>query len=517
MVATKYAYGTEAVAVKSVTNVLTTLADADSTRTHLTLINESDEVIDVSFGDNTLTWGAGVPITPGQIFEVKLHTHYRGIVYGISNNAGGVNMRVVENIAGYTSSSRIGIAPGTSLIGAVNIQDADTTDRAKVRDGDVAGVADDHVIVVQHQAATGETLPSGVDATEPITTASMVQDADTTDRAKVRDGDVAGAADDHVLVVQHQGPTGESQPSGADAADPINTASMIQDADTTDRAKVRDGDVAGAADDHVLVVQHQGPTGESQPSGSDAADPIFTTTAGNISPALLGAIGAHFSPTHFTATYAAATQLTLAGLDYALDVSQFLGIIRMDNSGNSTLITPDDSTYQFAWANPTLTVTGATFAATDEFIVVVAPTVPSALNMTSDAWEVLVNNWPVDSKSHAIHEDTTDLAADTYYYPSSDGLETVGYRCGTLQFKLIDAEMVVQGKNHEDLDWEDVTTMSVKHGVGVPVVPPMTIGAAGVTVNGVLDFQHVALDMYRVKVVTYDATNTVQLNWRQRA
>lgn len=474
MVATRYVLGDQTISTVTVNAAITELIALDQERTHATIKNISDETIHLSIDDNTVTYGNGIPIVPGEKFQIGLHNHTRLTVYGISS-AGGKDVQVMENVYGYVGGpDTVTLGPGSSTIGAVMIADAD----------------------------------------------------DSTIRGKVRDGDTAGAADDHVLVVQHQGPTGESQPSGADAADPVTTASMLQDADSTDRAVVRDANGATAIDDHVLVVQHQSDTNKVQPSGADAADPIYTASSGSVSGVInkwLGSMGLRWSPVDFTAAYHGATTINLTGLPFPVTVEQIFGVLRIDNSGDSEWLSPDNAGYQFAWdnVNSRITITGASLVATDTYVVAIAAD-PAALNLTLDAYKGIIENWPVDTESTPLHEDRTDDTAgaypDTEYFPSSDGFELVGYRRATLEFNLGDAAIVVEARNHEDLSWLPITQMATIYKLGAaPAVAPNSVGAAGINVEGYLDFTDLGVDEIRVARTIFDATNTTQLNWRWRA
>jgi hypothetical protein len=270
----------------------------------------------------------------------------------------------------------------------------------------------------------------------------------------------------------------------------------------------------------VLGTQLIGPDGSSTPSGADAANPIYTAATGGVAGPIgkyLTGMGARFSPVHFTAAYATGTTITISGLPFPVSVEQFVGVWRMDNSGDVEWLSPDNTSYQFSWSDPTLTITGASLVGTDSYMVVIAAD-PAGLNLTLDAYKNLIQNWPVDSEATPVHQDRTDDAAATNYYPSSNGFELVGYRRGTLEFSLVDSSFVVQGRNHADLAWTTITPMATIYRAGtVPTTAPDTVGGAGLTVAGYLDFQDLGVDEIRLAVTTYDATNTTQLNWRWRA
>ena len=85
----------------------------------------------------------------------------------------------------------------------------------------------------------------------------------------------------------------------------------------------------------------------------------------------VGQGGSWISPVDFVATRASATELTLS-LPAALagvTAVQFRSVIEWTAAGTVQVYTPE--VHHFAWAAPKLTVTGATFGATSQFMVVI--------------------------------------------------------------------------------------------------------------------------------------------------
>ncbi len=88
--------------------------------------------------------------------------------------------------------------------------------------------------------------------------------------------------------------------------------------------------------------------------------------------AMMGGNDFFVSPYHFTAVYQATTAVDLTGgFPPITDVTQFVTVMQVDTAGVVSVHYP--TTHVFAWdpANNRLTITGATFAATDVFQVII--------------------------------------------------------------------------------------------------------------------------------------------------
>jgi hypothetical protein len=114
--------------------------------------------------------------------------------------------------------------------------------------------------------------------------------------------------------------------------------------------------------------------------------------------------------------------------------------------------------------------------------------------------------------SVVIHQELTNQAADTYEYPSASGFDSDGYKNFALQYKLDDATLQVFGRNHADLDWQNIT--HVAYDSGSDTYGNTIIGAAGTAVNGTLHFDDIDLRYVYAEVVTTDGGNTIELNGR---
>jgi hypothetical protein len=133
---------------------------------------------------------------------------------------------------------------------------------------------------------------------------------------------------------------------------------------------IQRADAGGGVAQTVKRTQNQDTAGKVQPSGADADVPIFVKLLGLM--AVANGPGIYKSPHHFTAAYQAATAVDLSGHPAITDVSQFLLVVQISSAGVVTWHYPSLSTGAFSWdaVNDRLTVTGATFANTDVFGVV---------------------------------------------------------------------------------------------------------------------------------------------------
>lgn len=112
----------------------------------------------------------------------------------------------------------------------------------------------------------------------------------------------------------------------------------------------------------------------------------------------------------------------------------------------------------------------------------------------------------------ALHVEETDQAASTYTYPTASGFDTNGARNFSLQYKIVDVTVKVFGRNHEDLDWENITELAYDTGTGAYGLT--AVGGVGVTIQGTLHFENIDLRYLYVEAVTADGTNTLELDGR---
>ena len=110
--------------------------------------------------------------------------------------------------------------------------------------------------------------------------------------------------------------------------------------------------------------------------------------------------------------------------------------------------------------------------------------------------------------------DTTDLPANTYYYPSSSGLSMSGYKdvCFegvTTGGVTTTIEATLDGAVTPD--WIDITL------AGYDLLTNSIGNSSFVDKSFILDYDNLNVKTIRVKCVTADATNAVQYNVRQKA
>lgn len=113
--------------------------------------------------------------------------------------------------------------------------------------------------------------------------------------------------------------------------------------------------------------------------------------------------------------------------------------------------------------------------------------------------------------SQPIYEelvDTTNLAAATYYYPSSDGRTRGKFNYVSIHGETSGGVTVTfEGKNDDSTDWKDITP------AGYRLDDNSNGNASFVDQSFIVDFDGLRVRNFRIKVVTADATNGVQLHW----
>ena len=151
---------------------------------------------------------------------------------------------------------------------------------------------------------------------------------------------------------------------------------------------------------------------------------------------------AYYSPQHFSASFASANTLTLAGLAFAPSSNQFMEV-RVSTVGGATLIFPGSS-YSFSYVSATgvLTINGVSpFLVTDTAYRVVvlgeAKAYSAAGNYLNQSEVAPLNTAAVLSETllDATNPATQDL-------PSSSGLQMLGYQHLALNGVLITANTI---------------------------------------------------------------------------
>lgn len=108
--------------------------------------------------------------------------------------------------------------------------------------------------------------------------------------------------------------------------------------------------------------------------------------------------------------------------------------------------------------------------------------------------------------------DDTNLAADTYYYPSSDGFELGNFKDISVQFGLSGGvTFTVEAKIDNSTDWLDITK------AGCELNTDTSGNASFVDTDGILQFENLNVRNVRYKIVTSDTTNALQLHHRKKS
>ena len=243
---------------------------------------------------------------------------------------------------------------------------------ALLKAANAAGAVDSTVLGVQHIDDTGAVQPAG----DANTRALWTKLTNGTVDALLKAANAAATATSVVLGVQQIDGTGAVPPAGN-----VNTnAPFAKLTDGATEVAYKAADAATAATTVVTPVQHVGADGNALPSG-DSTDPVSVTDSSaasalkGINHSLLAAkdsLGIYHSNLDFTAAFATATTLDLAGMGFDPSVEDFVSVEQITSAGVRTTYLPSDKA--FSWAAGVagagvLTVANVAFDATDEFVV----------------------------------------------------------------------------------------------------------------------------------------------------
>ncbi|MFA5135462.1 MAG: hypothetical protein WC505_06790 [Patescibacteria group bacterium] len=218
------------------------------------------------------------------------------------------------------------------------------------------------------------------------------------------------------------------------------------------------------------------------------------------------------SPNDFSVTFLAPTQLTLTGLSYTPTLGQFVSVYYVDVAGMAKTLTPD--TNAFAWNSGTgiLTVTSATFAATDSYrVMVFGP--DKSLDLASNSKRTAEIS---PANLYATTEplvDATNVGAGTVYYPSDTGGDMLGYGGLCLQMVTsggVTTTVEVTNDTAAVPDWLDITLAGDD-------LCLRSWAASYVDRSTMVDFDNLNVRAFRIKSITADASNAVQYNIRRKA
>lgn len=130
---------------------------------------------------------------------------------------------------------------------------------------------------------------------------------------------------------------------------------------------------------------------------------------------------------------------------------------------------------------------------------------------------------PLDLKIDSVSLiDTTDLAADTHYYPSSNGFDMDGYKDLSLSGRMNDPDgtftLTVEVTNDEDLVsgiWHDVTKSGYRPDTNTTDNADITVTNG--SIDFTFDFDNLDYRYARIVVVNDGATNTISIKARRKA
>lgn len=142
----------------------TQIAAADDDRKSLIIVNISDETVWIDVNGGIPAVGDGEPIYPGCSVQVTTANLVESQVNGICTSGGKNVVALTDYPPVFLSSSQMTLGTGSATIGAVKIEDADSSVRATVKPAQDYPEASDKALVVQTLGASGEiagTSPEG--------------------------------------------------------------------------------------------------------------------------------------------------------------------------------------------------------------------------------------------------------------------------------------------------------------------------------------------------------------------
>ena len=281
----------------------------------------------------------------------------------------------------------------------------------------------------------------------------------------------------------------------------------LKNASTDDRAAIVRADAAKTAATMVLVTQN------IDSSGNIGGGSSPSTTAD------------YKSPADFTATYTSNVTITLRGVPITItDNSQIKYIMMVPAAGQAKIFVNGSGGVTIAHAANVLTISGAgtPFTAGDVYEVGINGTT-KAYDLSTDAKKT-INLTPESSKYvQDSLVDTTNVAADTNYYPSSTGMSMDGYKDFSLSGKFIDADgtmtLSLQATNDEDTtnaEWIDISLLGIDGNTGINVIASAMTVTNGTLTFGI-EYNNLNYSNIRVKMVNGGATNTAIIKARRKA
>ncbi len=224
------------------------------------------------------------------------------------------------------------------------------------------------------------------------------------------------------------------------------------------------------------------------------------------------------SPEDFTVAYTSAETITLSGLPYTPTTVQFVSVKVQVSADKAVTYSPTGSA--FSYAAGVLTVAGATFAATDEYVVTVigpdkAYTAVTTSNRNTETDPLSAQHTPV------CLVDTTNISAATHYYPSATGGTMDGYKDISATGKFIDADgtltLTLEVSNDEDAATADFNAIKFHDDDSLVDAEVASLTVTNGTLLITASKANLNYRRYRWVVVASGATNTVILYERKKA
>jgi hypothetical protein len=230
----------------------------------------------------------------------------------------------------------------------------------------------------------------------------------------------------------------------------------------------------------------------------------------------------YYSPNDFSVSYLGSNTLTLTGLPFTPENNQFAELLVSRVSGAVNRY--QSTSYKFSYDSATgiLTVTDASFLATDLSYRLLILGSDKSYSAAANAFRF----YEIDGIPNQVYEDsladTTNVGAAAVNYPSDDGLLMYGCRDFSLTGKLIDADATLTIKvfatNDEDptpASRDFVQLYGYRSDTNTIV---NSISCPSTTVTFAWDFDNLN---YKYVRVNFDpgggATNTVILKARRKA
>jgi len=230
----------------------------------------------------------------------------------------------------------------------------------------------------------------------------------------------------------------------------------------------------------------------------------------------------YLSPNDFTATYTSTTTITLSSMPFTItDSSQIVYIKYIPTAGSdSAILVNGSSGVTITVSSNVVTVNGAAtpFASGDVYEIGINGQAKS-YDSSTQTDNVTVNNPIYAEYITESVVDTTDVAADTNYYPSSSGSSMDGYKNLSVTGKFIDGDgvitMTIEATNDEDAtaanrDWISIYGYDAENDSTVN-----TFTVTNGTVTFAWDFDNLNYKYYRYVVVNNGATNTFIIKQRK--